>query len=339
MGRNRVIMAINKRKRAATGRPSAAQLAAGVSAAIKDRAVKEEQPRVKREKQEKKPAVVKAETKRDQPQKAVPKEKEQRKSKKAAERALVPKSAAEKREAEMERLATQEWSPSKKGYTHDGSHQVARADSADEVVLLGHIISHCVGIQHYHNNGHRYNKEPLILRREPNNPYDANAVGAYATVGGKLRQVGHVPRHVALSLAYVADDRAMGIRMIGSIEGGAGQVRTPPAARTARGRHTPPPIFTPATCTQVYKFPLRISFFGHAKHFARVDQRLQNLGGPALIRPKPRKSSAGGGGGRGAASSSASARAGDSDDDVVCVGEKTWEQRDAELRAKAVVLE
>jgi len=230
-------MATNKRKRAATGRPSAAQLAAGVSAAMKDGAVKEEQPRVKREKQEKKPAVVKAETKRDQPQKAAPKEKEQRKSKKAAERALVPKSAAEKREAEMERLATQEWSPSKKGYTHDGSHQVARADSADEVVLLGHIISHCVGIQHYRNNGHRYNKEPLILRREPNNPYDANAVGAYATVGGKLRQVGHVPRHVALSLAYVADDRAMGIRMIGSIEGGAGQVRTPrfPAARAARG--------------------------------------------------------------------------------------------------------
>jgi len=91
----------------------------------------------------------------------------------------------------------------------------------------------------------------------------------------------------------------------------------------------------------VYKFPLRISFFGHAKHRARVDQRLQNFGAPALVQPKPRKSSAGGGGGRGAAASSASAsaRADDSDDDAVCVGEKTWEQRDAELRAKAVVLE
>ena len=64
-----------------------------------------------------------------------------------------------------------------------------KAAHAPEVVLLGHVISRCVGIQHYHGNGMRYNKEPLQLKRQPNNRYDPNAIGVY-TVNGK--QVGHV---------------------------------------------------------------------------------------------------------------------------------------------------
>ena len=52
-------------------------------------------------------------------------------------------------------------------------------------VLLGHFISKCVGIQHYRGNGVRYNKEPLQLRRDPNNPYDCNAVAVH-TVAGKM---------------------------------------------------------------------------------------------------------------------------------------------------------
>ena len=40
----------------------------------------------------------------------------------------------------------------------------ARGDGAAPAagdVLLGHFVSRCVGIQHYRNNGVRYNKEPL----------------------------------------------------------------------------------------------------------------------------------------------------------------------------------
>ena len=85
----------------------------------------------------------------------------------------------------------------------------------------------------------------------------------------------------------------------------------------------------------MYKFPLRISFFGRRAHRAHVDQWLQSHGGPALIAPKPRARAAS----AGRPVSGGGASAAGSDDEVVCTGEKTWEQRDAELRAQAVVLE
>ena len=45
-----------------------------------------------------------------------------------------------------------------------GAGTGARGDStahAEGDVLLGHFVSRCVGIQHYRNNGVRYNKDPL----------------------------------------------------------------------------------------------------------------------------------------------------------------------------------
>ena len=70
---------------------------------------------------------------------------------------------------------------------HDGRVQRgAGADSAAHAegdVLLGHFVSRCVGIQHYRNNGVRYNKEPLHLRRDPNNPYDKNAISVRTLAG------------------------------------------------------------------------------------------------------------------------------------------------------------
>ena len=82
------------------------------------------------------------------------------------------------------------------------------------------------------NNGVRYNKEPLQLRRDPNNPYDCNAVAVH-TVAGKM--VGHMQRVDALAVARVADDSRMRIRMVAQVETRAGQT---------------------------YSFPLRVSFFG-----------------------------------------------------------------------------
>ena len=216
-------------------------------------------------------------------------------------------------------------------------------------VLLGHFISKCVGIQHYRGNGVRYNKEPLQLRRDPNNPYDCNAVAVH-TVAGKM--VGHMQRVDALAVARVADDSRMRIRMVAQVETRAGQT---------------------------YSFPLRVSFFGpssvagavathlaytapSANHFGRQ----QMGGGIVLIEPKPRGGrggSRGGGGGRGGARSGGAARSSSSssasassaaaapaapapaaepepeEDEVEFAGERTWEERNAELLKHAIVLE
>jgi len=193
---------------------------------------------------------------------------------------------------------------------------------AEEDVLLGHVISRCVGIQHYHNNGQRYSKEPLRLRREPNNRYDRNAVGTYTIPGGA--QVGHVQRIDALSVAIVAD--SLPIKMVGTIESGA---------------------------TQVYKFPLRISFFGPARLQPQVAALLYRGGSrlvPAPLPPLPLKARAPNAPaqssgtarpalGLSAAGGSVPATAKGDDDDELVFGETvTWAQRDAALRAQAVVL-
>ena len=77
--------------------------------------------------------------------------------------------------------------------------------------------------------------QALRLKREPHNPYDRNAVAVHNV--GTGAKVGHVQRIDALAIAAVADDAAMSVRMIGSVESGA---------------------------HQTFKFPLRISFFGPA---------------------------------------------------------------------------
>ena len=45
-------------------------------------------------------------------------------------------------------------------------------------------------------------EQPLFLRREPNNPHDSNAIGAYTLAG---EQIGHVNRKVASVLAKCMD--------------------------------------------------------------------------------------------------------------------------------------
>ena len=202
-------------------------------------------------------------------------------------------------------------------------------------VLLGHIISRCVGIQHYRGNGMRYSKEPFRLRREPHNPYDKNAVAVLSLPA--LQKVGHVQRIDALAIARVADDRSMQVKMVGQVESGA---------------------------AQIYKFPLRISFFGMPEHAVRVTQLLR-AGGVYLEQPKERKSKSGNVARANAASASASTSSGSgsaasksksgpgagksaapapaadtgSDDEVEFSHEKTWVERNAELLKQAVVLE
>jgi hypothetical protein len=245
---------------------------------------------------------------------------------KAVEKAEVKPSVARKQPAAAAK-------PAKK----QKSGAATPAVDDEEDVLLGHIISKCVGIQHYHGNGVRFNKEPFRLRREPNNPYDRNAV-AVLNLPQQLK-VGHVQRIDALAIARVADDTSMSIRMVGQVESGA---------------------------QQMYKFPLRISFFGRPEWREKVSHHLR-MGGVALEAPKQRKSKSGlaartnaasasaagsssttsaraksGGvrdGGKSSGVASMSASADDDDDQVEFTHEKTWAERDAELRAQAVVLD
>jgi hypothetical protein len=219
----------------------------------------------------------------------------------------------------------------------DKKPNVHADESSNDEILLGHIISKCVGIQHYRGNGVRHAKEALRLKREPTNPYDSNAVAVHALSNGA--KVGHVQRGDAIAIAKVADDPAMTILMVGQVERGA---------------------------DNVYGFPLRISFFGRrtvpSSGGLLTRTRVNSLLVPSrLIEPKrsgskkatalhASASSAHGEGSasNGGSSSKSTARAAtaaahqddaDDDDDVEIMGEKTWAERDAELRAQAVVLE
>lgn len=256
---------------------------------------------------------------------------------------------------------------------------------AAEDVLLGHVISRCVGIQHYRNNGQRFNKEALRLLRDPHNPYDRNAIAVHTLTGGSMRQVGHVQAIDARSLAIVADK--LPIKMVGQVESGADQVRRASGSggsgqcvraagwrmyrsarfsrllrtRTPHTRSMPPSGTSPSPSTQMYKFPLRISFYGPAAQQGAVAALLMQ-GGSVLVPPKPRKqkapkaprptiAQANGAGGSGHAASErahvppplptakAVAADDDSDDEIVFGETVTWAQRDAALRAQAVVLE
>ena len=219
------------------------------------------------------------------------------------------------------------------------------APSADDDVLLGHFVSRMVGMQYHGGNGVRYNKELLHLRRDPHNRFDPNAIALRTIPGGAM--VGHMQRLDALAVARVADDASMKVTLIAQIES------NPHAA---------------------YKIPLRVSFFGRAADASRVaahlaycemsrniNGRAQMGGGITLIEPKRRgpgsRGGRGGGRGRGrrrgggaAASSSAApplehevaaaaAAAADDDDEVEFSHERTWEEKDAELRKHAIVLD
>lgn len=205
--------------------------------------------------------------------------------------------------------------------------------SATSEVLLGHVITRCVGIQHYHGNGSRYNREPLQLKRQPNNRFDPKAIGVF-TIGGK--QVGHVEAKTGdvAAITRVAD--VLKLKMLGQVESGAGQV---------------------------YKFPLRVSFLGTPADVPRVIAALGHQ--LTLIQPKRAAKSIAKGTksqptGVAAKSAGAAAKAaaaekaaidasfvdpsaqqaapGD-DDEVEFAGERSWEDRNRELLKHAIVLE
>ena len=62
--------------------------------------------------------------------------------------------------------------------------------------LYGVLNTKIVGVRYY--NGHATPGELVIVRREPSNPYDVNAIRVDNVMG---HQIGHVPRGMASKLA------------------------------------------------------------------------------------------------------------------------------------------
>jgi len=252
----------------------------------------------------------------------------------AAEPKPKKKKAAAEAKVKPEAVKSEQVAPRKaSGKAKQAIAHHAAIDLTDEhvdddgEVLLGHVISRCVGIQHYHGNGSRYNKEPLHLRRQPNNRYDPNAIAVHTVPGSGGRQVGHVEAKTGdvAAITRVADG-IRGIKLVGQVESGAGQV---------------------------YKFPLRVSFFGAASQRAEVRRLLGYQ--LTLHEPKPKGGKKGGkkaaasaehrvhgsaaAGKSGGAAASSVAADDDDDDGLEVVGERTWAERDAELRKHAIVLD
>ncbi|EOA81007.1 uncharacterized protein SETTUDRAFT_174657 [Exserohilum turcica Et28A] len=74
----------------------------------------------------------------------------------------------------------------------------------DEYLLYGILDNNIVGVRYY--TGYASRGEMVVLRREPHNPYDANAI-RFDNVAGQ--QIGHLPRTLAARLAKYLDDRSL----------------------------------------------------------------------------------------------------------------------------------
>lgn len=64
------------------------------------------------------------------------------------------------------------------------------------LTYLGNLDTKIVGVQYY--TGHATPGEHVIVRREPNNPYDSNALRVENV---QRAQIGHIPRTMASKLA------------------------------------------------------------------------------------------------------------------------------------------
>jgi SWI/SNF-related matrix-associated actin-dependent regulator of chromatin subfamily A3 len=91
----------------------------------------------------------------------------------------------------------------------DASQEVPDATQAYnqqqyDYTLYGKIQAKIVGVRYY--SGYATTGEMVVLRREPHNPYDANAIQALNVQG---TQIGHIPRMWASKLARYMDERSL----------------------------------------------------------------------------------------------------------------------------------
>jgi len=77
----------------------------------------------------------------------------------------------------------------------------AAAANTDSLHLFGNLHSKIVGVQYYQGNANP--GEQVLLKREPGNPYDSNAIRVDNV---QNTQIGHIPRRVAEKLAKFIDN-------------------------------------------------------------------------------------------------------------------------------------
>ncbi|XP_044288688.1 helicase-like transcription factor isoform X2 [Varanus komodoensis] len=102
-------------------------------------------------------------------------------------------------------------------------------EDIDSAVLFGTLRGNVVGLRYY--TGVVNNNEMVALQREPNNPYDRNAVKVNNVNG---EQVGHIKKELAACLAYIMDNKLAVLE--GVVPYGANNAFTMPVQLSFWGR-------------------------------------------------------------------------------------------------------
>uniref|UniRef100_A0A8D1FTR4 Helicase-like transcription factor n=1 Tax=Sus scrofa TaxID=9823 RepID=A0A8D1FTR4_PIG len=103
------------------------------------------------------------------------------------------------------------------------------SDEELDSVLFGTLRGHVVGLRYY--TGVVNNNEMVALQREPNNPYDKNAIKVNNVNGN---QVGHLKKDLAAALAYIMDNKLAQVE--GVVPFGANNAFTMPLHMTFWGK-------------------------------------------------------------------------------------------------------
>ena len=102
------------------------------------------------------------------------------------------------------------------------THQAAT--DTEQLHLYGDLPTKIVGVQYY--RGYASAGEQILMRREPGNPYDRNAIRIDNVAG---TQIGHIPRRVAAKLAPFMDNSFLHVE--GELSGEIGSFECPLAVR------------------------------------------------------------------------------------------------------------
>ncbi|XP_029070346.1 helicase-like transcription factor isoform X4 [Monodon monoceros] len=103
------------------------------------------------------------------------------------------------------------------------------SDEELDSVLFGTLRGHVVGLRYY--TGVVNNNEMVALQREPDNPYDKNAIKVNNVNGN---QVGHIKKDLAAALAYIMDNKLAQVE--GVVPFGANNAFTMPLHMTFWGK-------------------------------------------------------------------------------------------------------
>ncbi|RXM27412.1 Helicase-like transcription factor [Acipenser ruthenus] len=117
-------------------------------------------------------------------------------------------------------------------------------DDHDANALFGTLRGNVVGLRYY--SGVVNKNEMVSLVRQPDNPYDRNAVQVNNVYGD---QVGHIKKELALPMAYIMDNK------LAKVEG-----------------------IVPFGTTNAFSMPVQLHFWGKEEHKASVVERLSRSG-------------------------------------------------------------